>query len=259
MTHQTDSLRRRLVASLLLLLVAPWASSHAAEAASQKILVFGGTGHLGSEIVQRLLDHGHEVTVFARPGSDRARLQGLPVRYVEGDLLDAAGVAAAFEKHRFDTVVLAVRVRTRDIHFYEKILPPIVAGAKAAGVRQIIHHGAVGAGRNLERFAGLGWEQIPGLLDLLKDQGAGEDILRAGGVPWTIIRNGRVYPVDTPATGKAALTEDDSVLTPMTRADLAILTLGCLGNPDCIDKTFHVRDTSLPWPAPGLPPYTAPE
>ena len=45
-----------------------------------------------------------------------------------------------------------------------------------------------------------------------------EQALRSGGVPYTIIRNARLYPAGTPSTGKAELTEDDTVLTPMTRA-----------------------------------------
>jgi len=70
-------------------------------------------------------------------------------------------------------------------------------------------------------------------------------------VPYTIIRNARLYPDEKPATGQAELTEDDTVLTPMTRADLAILTLRCVGNAACYRKTYHVKDLSLPWPPPG--------
>ena len=33
--------------------------------------------------------------------------------------------------------------------------------------------------------------------------------------------------------------------------DLAILTVRCVGNPACHGKTYHVKDTSLPWPPPG--------
>ncbi len=213
----------------------------------------GGTGALGAEIVRLLVAQGERVTVFTRPGSDRSRLDGLDVTFVEGDLLNAPDVAAAFRNRSFDAVITAVRVETGDIHFYAKIMPPLTAEAKRAGVAQFIHSGAVGAGRNAENFTGLGWERVPGLLDRLKDQGVGEDILEASGVPYTIIRNTRLYPPGTPATGKAELTEDQTMLLPMTRADLARLTVGCLGNRECLGKTFHVRDTSLAWPPPGTP------
>jgi hypothetical protein len=41
---------------------------------------------------------------------------------------------------------------------------------------------------------------------------------------------------------------------PMTRADLARVTVQCLGKADCLNKTYHVRDTSLRGPpAPAAP------
>ncbi|GMW07994.1 MAG: NAD(P)H-binding protein [Gammaproteobacteria bacterium] len=241
--------RRFLLACALTAVVAPGAGA----AAGRHVLVFGGTGALGAEIVRLLVDQGDQVTVFTRPGSDRSLLAGLDVGFVEGDLLNAPDIEAAFRGREVDAVITAVRVETGDIHFYGKIMPPLTAAAKRAGVQQFIHSGAVGAGRNAEQFTGIGWERVPGLLDRLKDQGVGEDILRASGVPFTIIRNTRLHPPGTPATGKAELTEDQSTLLPMTRADLARLTVGCLGKADCLGKTFHVRDTSLTWPPPGTP------
>ncbi len=213
-------------------------------------LVFGGTGQLGAQIVRRLVAAGHHVTVFARPNADRSRLRGLDVGFVTGDLLNAADIAAAMQARRYAVVVNAVRVEDDDLHFYEKIMRPIAAQAKTSGVGQVIHHGAVGAGSNAAKFTSLGWAQRPGLLERLADQGVGETLLKGSGVPWTIIRNARLYPDEAPATGQAALTEDDAVLTPMTRADLAILTLRCVDNPACFGKTYHVQDRSLAWPPP---------
>ncbi|MEQ1802364.1 MAG: NAD(P)H-binding protein [Gammaproteobacteria bacterium] len=244
-------LRRRLLsvtAAAILLLGGGLAL--AADIAPREVLVLGGAGQLGAGIVRGLVAEGDRVTVFTRPGSDRTRLQGLPVAYAEGDLLNDGDVAGAFRGREFRYVIIAVRVEDADPHFYAKFLPGLTARAKAAGVAQIIHHGAVGAGGNAAKFPNLGWEKVPGLLDRLKDQGVGEDIVRTSGVPFTIIRNTRLYPDGTPATGKAELTEDDSVISPMTRADLAVLTLGCLGNAGCLGKTWHVRDSSLAWPPP---------
>ena len=49
-------------------------------AGAAEVIVFGGTGKLGSEVVRALNAAGHEVTVFHREGSDRSRLQGLKYR-----------------------------------------------------------------------------------------------------------------------------------------------------------------------------------
>ena len=241
--------RRLCMTGMLSIALLP-AGALAAEKAERDVLVLGGTGALGAEIVKLLVAQGDRVTVLARPGSDRSRLKDLPVDYAVGDLLNEADVAAAMRGRKFAAVISAVRVTSGDIHFYEKILPSITAQAKATGVSHYIHSGAVGAGANAAKFPGLGWEKVPGLLDRLKDQGAGEDIIRASGVPYTIIRNTRLWPDGTPPTGKAELTEDDSVISPMTRADLARLTVQCVGNRACLNKTFHVRDASLAWPPP---------
>lgn len=251
-TPTTPRLRRRpalfaLATALGALLVAGCASTRAA---APEVLVLGGTGQLGAEIVRRSVAAGHRVTVFARASSDRSRLAGLPVEYVVGDLFSDTDVARILGARRYDAVVSALRVEDGDVHFYEKALGPLARAARDAGVGQIIHHGAVGAGANAAKFTQLGWERVPGLLDRLKDQGVGEDLLRGSGVPVTIIRNARIYPDGAASTGRAQLTTDDSVISPMTRADLAIFTVQCVRNPDCHGKTWHVRDDSLAWPPP---------
>jgi uncharacterized protein YbjT (DUF2867 family) len=238
------------ITSVAVCLLAFAVGALAAEQTPRNVLVLGGTGKLGARVVRFLVDDGHKVTVFARAESDRSRIADLPVDYVTGDLLYAADIDAALHARKFDVVISAVRVQTSDTQFFERYMKPLTVHARATGVEQIIHHTAIGAGSNVETLAARGWDKVPGLFDRLRDQGAGEDILRASGVPYTIMRNAGIYPDDTPATGKAELTEDDTVLTSMTRADLALLTKQCFGNAACLNKTYHVWDPSLPWRVP---------
>ncbi|MEO8225735.1 MAG: NAD(P)H-binding protein, partial [Gammaproteobacteria bacterium] len=110
-----NTLRRFVLTIPIALLVAlPGGLAWAGATTPREILVLGGTGNLGAEIVRRLVDQGDRVTVFTRPGSDRARLEGLRVSYVEGDLLNEADVAAAFKGRHFQFVIVAVRVETGD-------------------------------------------------------------------------------------------------------------------------------------------------
>ena len=60
-----------------------------------KVLVLGGTGQLGSNLVRELLDLGHEVRVLIRATSQARTLEGLTLDRVEGDLNDAASLARA--------------------------------------------------------------------------------------------------------------------------------------------------------------------
>lgn len=59
------------------------------------ILVTGATGHLGANLVRRLLEDGEEVRVLVREGRDNGALDGLDVEHVRGDVRDEAAVRAA--------------------------------------------------------------------------------------------------------------------------------------------------------------------
>lgn len=245
-----DLMRRGVLGGLAAVTIMGAAPAFPQSAIKGPVLVFGATGKLGADIVKALIASGNKVTAFTRATSNRDLLKGLDVTYVTGDVFNPADVTAAFKSAKFRAAIVALRVEDNDLHFYEKAMGAIAAGAKSAGVGQIIHHGAVGAGDNAKQFANLGWEKVPDLLARMKDQGVGEDKIKATGVPYTIIRNSRVHPETTPATGKAELTEDQSVIGPMTRADLAVLTMKCLDNTACFNKTYHVKDPSLTWPPP---------
>ena len=52
------------------------------------LLITGATGFLGPWICRRMAAEGHEIRVLIRPQSDTARLKGLPVTMVCGDITD---------------------------------------------------------------------------------------------------------------------------------------------------------------------------
>ena len=63
----------------------------------RKTLVTGGTGFIGSAIVRKLIDAGHDVRVLARAGSDRRNLDGLPVEIATGDLTSRRSLDGAVQ------------------------------------------------------------------------------------------------------------------------------------------------------------------
>lgn len=58
-------------------------------------LVTGATGHLGANLVRRLLAEGEQVRVMLRAESDNGALEGLDVERVFADLRDSEAVSAA--------------------------------------------------------------------------------------------------------------------------------------------------------------------
>src|SRR5215204_2553336 len=54
-----------------------------------KIFVTGGSGHVGQNLVRRLLADGHELRCVVVPGGDTRPFDGLDVELVEADIRDA--------------------------------------------------------------------------------------------------------------------------------------------------------------------------
>jgi nucleoside-diphosphate-sugar epimerase len=60
-----------------------------------RVLVTGGSGHLGANLVRRLLDEGQQVRALERRGGSGEALAGLDVEVAWGDLRDPAAVREA--------------------------------------------------------------------------------------------------------------------------------------------------------------------
>lgn len=66
-----------------------------------KVLLTGASGHLGANLMHRLLQDGHQVRVLLVPGSNNSAVDGLDVERVYGDLRDATVVDAAVSGCQF--------------------------------------------------------------------------------------------------------------------------------------------------------------
>lgn len=65
--------------------------------ASGKVLVTGATGHLGSNVVRRLLADGFDVRALVQASADNRSIEGLPIERVEGDLRDPESLRRAVQ------------------------------------------------------------------------------------------------------------------------------------------------------------------
>ncbi len=114
------------------------------------ILVTGGTGHLGANLVRRLLDDGHAVRVFSRRNDHEAALEGLKVDRAYGDLRDLPSVKAAVRG--CDRVYhCAARVSItasgeREIYDFNVIgTQHVLRAAREGGVSRVVVSGSLSA------------------------------------------------------------------------------------------------------------------
>ena len=115
-----------------------------------KVLVTGGTGFVGTSIVNRLLQRGHAVAVLARDPRKTRNRYNHAVETVAGNVLDPASLAAAAAGR--DAVVHLVGIinekgdQTFD-RMHREATENVIAAAKAAGVKRYVHMSAMGSSR----------------------------------------------------------------------------------------------------------------
>jgi len=145
------------------------------------VLVTGGTGHLGRDVVDRLVRAGHRVRIFARSPRE---VPG--VEWAIGDLATGAGLETAIQG--VDTVInaatdspIARRGGVRPVDFFKS--PSIVdvdgteqllAVCRKASVQHFLHASIVGLDD-----ASLPYARV---------KLAGERLVRSSALPWSVVR-----------------------------------------------------------------------
>ena len=116
------------------------------------VLVTGGTGHLGANLVRRLLDEGQAVRVLVRRDADNTALAGLDVERVLGDLRDVRATLAAVRGCRrvyhcaAKVSTSEARGHTREIHTCNVLgTRHLLRASLEAGVARVVVTGSFSA------------------------------------------------------------------------------------------------------------------
>ena len=117
---------------------------------SMKVLITGATGFLGSHLTRRMIAEGHDVRILCRPTSSYARLAGLNVEKVVGDITDASSLQAAV-KNRDYVIHAAANVNywRGEEHWQTRVnvegTRNVARAAREAGVKRLLHVSSVAA------------------------------------------------------------------------------------------------------------------
>lgn len=148
------------------------------------ILVTGGTGFIGKNLVEKLEASSFDFRLLLPPGTQTGALpKGKNYDIVLSSMEDIGGLASAFNK--VDTVFHLAGVEQEgtkaDLAKFEiQNLEVFTDIARQAGVKRFYYVSHLGADRN-------------SAYGLLKAKGLGEDVVRKSGLSYTIFRSGWLF------------------------------------------------------------------
>ena len=205
----------------------------------KKILIFGGTGFVGTQVCEKLNQLSISVTVATRRSDHARHLQLLPlVDVVEIDLHDSAALAALVTGH--DAVVNLIAILHGSEAAFQKahVQWPLtlVRACKAGGVRRIVHISALGAATDSAS-------------KYQRSKARGEAALLGAGLDVTVLRPSVIFGASDKFLNTFAKLQQVFPMIPLagSRArfqpvwvgDVASAVVRCLNDPNTISQVYE--------------------
>ena len=207
-----------------------------------RVLVTGGTGFVGTHLVNRLLQRGHDVAVLTRDPRRTRNRYNRPVHANQGNVLDRESLAAAVADR--DAVIHLVGIIYEDgaqtfDRLHREGAENVVAAAEQAGVSRYLHMSAMGASEDAPSEYG-------------RTKAAGEKTVRSSRLSWTIVRPSVIFgpgdgfvsllativrrnPVFIPVIGRGT-----TRFQPVSIYDVTRVFADALEKPGTAGKTYEV-------------------
>ncbi|MHB8874722.1 MAG: SDR family oxidoreductase [Myxococcaceae bacterium] len=189
------------------------------------ILVTGGTGTVGSEVVKQLASAGIRFRLLARNPDKAIRSPGIEV--VKGDLSDAAALASALAG--VDKLFLLSSSMPGSV----ELVKGVIDAAKKAGVKHVVRLSAAGA-------------DAASPIQLARWHAQTEKDLKASGMAWTVLQPG--YFMQNFLGSAAGIKKDGAFYGCMGQGkaslvdarDIAAVAVACLTGEGHAGKTYAI-------------------
>jgi uncharacterized protein YbjT (DUF2867 family) len=179
----------------------------------QNVALIGGSGFIGSHLVNALVDLGKTVRIATRRRANAAHLTLLPVDVIEADVHDPSQLAAfVAEADAVINLVGILQGHRGDPYGPEfakahvELPRKIVAACEAKGVRRLLHMSAIGADSG-------------GPSMYLRSRGDGEKVIRDSALATTIFRSSVVFGPEDNLLNQFAFLERMFPVIPLACAD----------------------------------------
>ncbi|MET0335030.1 MAG: NAD(P)-dependent oxidoreductase [Rhizobacter sp.] len=210
-----------------------------------KIALIGGTGFVGSAVLDELLNRGHQVTALARDPGKYASRDHLTA--VKADALDASQIAHAVEGA--DAVISAYNPGWKEPQIHDLFLQAtraIFDGVKRSGTKRLLVVGGAGSLFVAPGVQGVDTPQFPAewKQGALAAREALNLIRQEDALDWTFLSPAALL-APGPRTGKFRIGADDLLMDAdhpagISVADLAVAIVDEIENPRHIQKRFTV-------------------
>jgi uncharacterized protein YbjT (DUF2867 family) len=179
----------------------------------QKIALIGGSGFIGSHLVNALVELGKHVRLATRRRANAQHLTLLPIDVIETDVHDPAQLAAFIAE--CDAVINLVGILQGSrgdpygpefARAHVELPRKIVAACEAKGVQRLLHMSALGADSN-------------GPSMYLRSRGDGEKVIRGSTLNTTVFQSSVVFGPEDNLLNQFAFLERVFPVIPLACAD----------------------------------------
>ena len=203
----------------------------------RNVLVLGGSGRTGKQVVVQALASGRNVAAFVHdPG--KLEITDTHLTVIAGDAIVPADLRAALRGQ--DAVVDTIGSHRVGDRVVSTTTETMVEAMDRTGVRRVVMMSSFSVAAN---FRPTLRDRIlhPTDRSFTSDMATAEAYLRQSGLDWTIVRAPRLR--DGEATGLVRVVDEDALPDhrhSIVRADLAGFLLGLLDRPDAIGRVLVV-------------------